>query len=82
MTARVTTEREERTRFLRALRIQLAAPLAAVDAELQRLTGAAPETEPGCPCCGSTEHQAEAGDVMVCGEAGCGANYRGAEVLT
>jgi ribosomal protein S27AE len=73
------TQQQHEVFFLRALRLQLGASLAAVDARLQQLTGDVPAPAAACPRCGDPEHQAAAGDVTLCGN--CNANYRGSEVI-
>jgi hypothetical protein len=69
-----------------AIRAQAQAQLSLCDAllahlgELDPAEGEVP-TKVACPRCMDTQFQARAGDVGVCGAAGCGANYRNGEVV-
>ena len=59
---------------LRATHRALGAGLDALAATIESIEDDDEETPDGpCPGCSATEHQAQAGDVVVCGE--CGKNY-------
>lgn len=68
------------TQALRALRAQVAALLATVDAELARVNRSEPPpaADDRCPRCGHAD-LADADDCLVCGN--CNANVRDGEVI-